>query len=403
MHEGTNGKGRKPKQYHLAAGKKVSTIDLNVGGALKILDDIYASALNDDWTRPVEGLAEAFRADAGVLFAQDIETHEVPMVEFTRIAPEAVASYADQYAATNPWIDAQRDMPSGTAVTGEQLVDDDAFLSSAFYNEWLAPQGLRHALGSVVLRDDHTLAKMTLVRPDHRGPYDVDDLAVFRGFVQHLKRALELRERLAEVRWREGVQMELLERLSVGVALLSGTGTVMFANQRLRELVAARDGIDINGNRLTPTTSGARRRFERCIGSALKTGAGDGLREGDTVAIPRPSMRRALIASIIPLPRTAGTWFDDRRPPATAIFISDPEAPALPAPEELVNLYGLTLAESHLTVRVASGYSLYEAASQLGITPESARTVIKRVFCKTDTHSQAQLVRLVLSSGGKGG
>jgi DNA-binding CsgD family transcriptional regulator len=114
-------------------------------------------------------------------------------------------------------------------------------------------------------------------------------------------------------------------------------------------------------------------------------------------------MRRALIASIIPLPITAGTWFDERRPPATAVFVSDPEAPAVPAPEELVDLYGLTLAESHLTVRVASGYSLYEAASQLDITSETARTVIKRVFCKTDTHSQAQLVKLALSSGGKGG
>ena len=403
MHEGTNGNGRRPRQYHLAGGKKVSTVDLDVGGALKILDDIYASALTDDWTRPVEGLAEAFRAHAGVLFAQDIETHEVPMVEFTRIAPEAMASYADQYAATNPWIDAQRDMPSGTAVTGEQLVDDEYFLSSAFYNEWLAPQGLRHALGSVVLRDHQTLAKMTLVRPDYCGPYDVDDLEVFRGFVQHLKRALELRERLAEVRWREGVQMELLEQLSVGVALLSANGAVMFANRRLRELVAARDGLEINGNCLTPTTSAARHRFERCIGSALKTGAGNGSQDGDTVAIPRPSMRRALTASIIPLPITAGTWFDERRPPATAVFVSDPEAPAVPAPEELVNLYGLTFAESHLTVRVASGYSLYEAASQLGITSETARTVIKRVFCKTDTRSQAQLVQLALSSGGKGG
>jgi DNA-binding CsgD family transcriptional regulator len=385
-----------------AVGEKAGRVDRDVASALAILDDIYAAAVDDRWARPVEALAEAFRARCGVLFAQNIETHEVPMLEYTRIAPEALGSYVSHYAAINPWIEAERDMPAGTAVTSEQLVDDESFIKSAFYNEWLAPQGLRHALGSVILRKNRTLFKMTLVRPHSYGPYDAGDLDVFCGFCRHFARALELREHLSDMRWRDGVHKELLEGLSVGAALLGGNGSVMFANRRLRELVAAGDGLDIDENQLRPSDPRARRRFERFVGSGLRTGAGTGSQEGGDVAIPRPSMRRALVASIIPLPETAANWFDERRPPVTAVFVSDPEAPPLPDSEQLADLYGLTPAEARLAIRVAGGSNLQDTARQLGITSETARNVIKRIFWKTDTHSQAQLVQLLLSSCGRG-
>jgi hypothetical protein len=44
---------------------------------------------------------------------------------------------------------------------------------------------------------------------------------------------------------------------------------------------------------------------------------------------------------------------------------------------------------------------LSEAAEQLGITGETARTVLKRVLGKTETRSQMDLVRLLLSGPGQ--
>mgnify|MGYP003353186920 CR=1 FL=1 len=54
-------------------------------------------------------------------------------------------------------------------------------------------------------------------------------------------------------------------------------------------------------------------------------------------------------------------------------------------------LLGLTLGESRLAALVASGLSPRDAAHKLNITTESARTILKRVFQKTNISRQNQL------------
>ena len=58
--------------------------------------------------------------------------------------------------------------------------------------------------------------------------------------------------------------------------------------------------------------------------------------------------------------------------------------------------YGLTAAEARLTTFLARGRRLDEAAEDLGITYETARTHLKRIFNKTGAGRQTELVRLVL-------
>jgi len=51
-----------------------------------------------------------------------------------------------------------------------------------------------------------------------------------------------------------------------------------------------------------------------------------------------------------------------------------------------------------LTHLVAQGITLDEASARLGLRVETVRTRLKTIFEKTDTHRQADLVRLVLLS-----
>ena len=64
--------------------------------------------------------------------------------------------------------------------------------------------------------------------------------------------------------------------------------------------------------------------------------------------------------------------------------------------EMLRALYGLTAAEAVLTRLLVQGLPLAEAAAQLGVRVQTVRTRLKTIFEKTDTHRQAELVRLVL-------
>jgi DNA-binding CsgD family transcriptional regulator len=63
-------------------------------------------------------------------------------------------------------------------------------------------------------------------------------------------------------------------------------------------------------------------------------------------------------------------------------------------------VFGLSPAQKQLAAHVAGGRSLPEIADLMGITANTARTHLNRIFDKTGVHSQAALVRILLSVGG---
>jgi DNA-binding CsgD family transcriptional regulator len=64
----------------------------------------------------------------------------------------------------------------------------------------------------------------------------------------------------------------------------------------------------------------------------------------------------------------------------------------------LRKLYGLTRGEAALATILLKGKSIEEAAAELFISPHTARTHLKRIFMKTDTHRQTELVVRIFSS-----
>jgi DNA-binding CsgD family transcriptional regulator len=66
--------------------------------------------------------------------------------------------------------------------------------------------------------------------------------------------------------------------------------------------------------------------------------------------------------------------------------------------EQLSDLFGLTPREALLAVSLSRGRNIREAANDLGLTEQSAREYTKRIYAKTGTRGQADLVRLILTS-----
>ncbi len=70
-----------------------------------------------------------------------------------------------------------------------------------------------------------------------------------------------------------------------------------------------------------------------------------------------------------------------------------------PFPAELfVCRYAITPAESRVMMLLVQGMTISEAAEALGISPPTAKTHLARLFDKTGTSRQADLVRLAMSA-----
>jgi DNA-binding CsgD family transcriptional regulator len=51
-----------------------------------------------------------------------------------------------------------------------------------------------------------------------------------------------------------------------------------------------------------------------------------------------------------------------------------------------------------LAIKIAQGATLESAAGALRIKPQTARSYLKKIFLKTDTNRQSDLVRVLLAS-----
>jgi hypothetical protein len=68
------------------------------------------------------------------------------------------------------------------------------------------------------------------------------------------------------------------------------------------------------------------------------------------------------------------------------LFAGEHFEPDLPE-RALISCYGLNRQEAALAIRLVRGWSLQEAAAELGMTTEMAKVRFKRIFMKTELHS----------------
>ena len=69
-----------------------------------------------------------------------------------------------------------------------------------------------------------------------------------------------------------------------------------------------------------------------------------------------------------------------------------------PSPAVLESLFDFTQSELSFATVLTEGLTLREAAQKCGLTMSSARTDIARIFAKTGTHRQAELIALLAST-----
>ncbi len=78
------------------------------------------------------------------------------------------------------------------------------------------------------------------------------------------------------------------------------------------------------------------------------------------------------------------------------VFCHDPDREVETDEDTLIELYGLTHAETAVTLELQRGQRLAQIAERLLLSINTVRSHLKRVFQKTETHSQASLIRLLL-------
>jgi DNA-binding CsgD family transcriptional regulator len=176
----------------------------------------------------------------------------------------------------------------------------------------------------------------------------------------------------------------------MGVVVVDAESNILFMNSLGTEYLAGNDGLTMSPTGLCRASRPVETaELHRLVKMAVNAG---GETVGHALAVTREKADRPLSVVIAPLPA------EHHNGRVAVLLISDPERQTLPPVDTVAKLFDLTDAEARLALALSEGQRIEDAAEKLGITLNSARTYLKRIFSKTDVTRQAELVRLILAA-----
>lgn len=177
---------------------------------------------------------------------------------------------------------------------------------------------------------------------------------------------------------------QALDMIGVGMAVLDGQSRAVAANAACRRMASDPSG----GLSWANGALGAKRREDaRALSRAL-----DQARRGMTRALRIFDLngRTAVEMLLRPLGRAHGDASE-------VIVVMRAEQAAAPEADLLAQLYELTPAEAGLAEALLTGDGLSRACELRGITVNTGKGYLKRIFEKTGTRRQSELVAMIMN------
>ncbi|KFC67533.1 putative LuxR-family regulatory protein [Bosea sp. LC85] len=280
------------------------------------------------------------------------------------------------------------------AITERHIATSEELETLPFYSQFLKRQGLKWFAGVSISPDPHVAVALSVQRADSKPAFAEEELATLSQLGRHVENALRLGIRLITAEATQQSLADVLARLSVGVFLLDAAGHVIFANPVAEQLCG--DALLVSQGRLAARSILPQEALSEAIARASAASA-------DTLtAVPRPLLipgldrDGTLAVHVLPVCAAAATGVERMLSETSVIAVVTSAQPGEPADPALVrDLFGLTLAEARIAALVGAGLAPRNASQALGISEETARTTLKRVFAKVGVSRQSELSALL--------
>jgi DNA-binding CsgD family transcriptional regulator len=350
----------------------------------ELTDAIYEAAfIPEKWPAAFAGIAEAAASKAGgfLLFAdgRPVRGAANPLMQDLLekfLSDETLRLSAATSCVSNVQPASFIDVDS--FMTPEEIRDDPMRIQ-------LRARGLGANARSIIPMPSGEVAHFAFQRGLEDGDYQPEHFALLDRLRPELARAGLAAARLGLQHARGTV--DALAMLGLPAAVLTANGRVKVTNAL----------FDREKALFVPTAFGrvalANPESNRLLQLALQAASGTPVPR----SIPLPStLAPPMVVHVLPLKRDAHDLFSggDLLIVATTISAST----LVPSPTILTCLFDLTPAEVSLATALAKGLSLKAAAAEAGLQFSTMRTYLNRIFRKTGTNQQSQLVALLKSA-----
>ena len=373
----------------------MSRTHLTQSDVLTILEGLYQSPFENDWSSFLEGIRSTLDLVFPTMLEVEKDTNHITL-RGAGFPQEGLEIYEEYYGHMDPLVPFAEGIPTGTVFTTEGNAGIP-WRGTEYYEDFLTPCDVAHATSVVIVDDDKRLFGLTLNRSFNRDDgINRVEKELLSILIPHLRCAHKLGEIVAKVESQRQATLEALDRFDFGVVAIGRSGEVLMVNRVARQIAAECDGLEIAKRGLIAARASDTQALHKSVHEAISTTLGHSASSGDVQRLGRPSGKSPYELLVTPVAVERLAVGSD--PVCAIVFFTDPERTPRTVDRHLKTLHGLTQAEARVASRLVAGATAREIADEKEISVHTVRDQIKSLLSKTDTRRQSELVRLLVGS-----
>ena len=352
-------------------------------GRERVIAALYQAGMGQlDWGAALDDLAGQVGAGGITLDTYDFDASRGTVLASNMAPDPAIAEYNAIYGHANPLAErTRRQLQQGLTYRASEFVPTAEFVRTELYNTVYRALGLKHLAAVTLEYRQSRSTQFSVIKPTDAADFSEREVALLADMQVHARQAWSGYRVLARTRRRLDELVSLWNQIEFAVLVVDSDRKVRFANRAAEDLQRALSRGEPRAS-AQPVTADLLRnlRLKAALDSVLVAG---GIRHAGTLGLsPFPQLRATVFA-----------LSDDR----AAILLVDPlRQQDLPL-DAFRQRFALTEAEARVVRRIARGDSLREAAEQIGIGYETARSQLKSAMARNGWRRQSALLVDVLA------
>jgi DNA-binding CsgD family transcriptional regulator len=358
-----------------------------------LIGTIYDTTLDRAlWPEALRKSAEFVVGSAAAIFSKNPTAGSGYVHYESGVDPYYRDLYFDKYVKLDPTTTAHYFADVEQPIAIADFMPYQEFLETRFYKEWVHPQSLVDSITAVLDKSVTSAALFGVFRHERDGVVDDETRQRMRLIVPHIRRAVLIGNVLDLNTSERTAFADTLGGLAAGVFLVDKDARIVFANRSGQIMLDDGRILRQNDCVLTAVDPRTKTTLPDVIASARDGDAAVGV---NGIAIPLSSSPEPWLAHILPLTSGARQQAGITYSAVAAVFVHQTSLETPSSMETMSKLYRLTPGELRVLAAVSEAGGIAAIAEIVGIGEATVKTHLQRLFAKTRTNRQADLVKLV--------
>jgi DNA-binding CsgD family transcriptional regulator len=360
-----------------------------------LIGDIYDTALDPALWVPVLGKVRQFVGGWAIALSWKDAVAKRGGCYFTEGEqdPSYRQVYFDKYIKLDPFTMTQFVVDVEEPKSFLDVLPYPELIQTRIYKEWAQPQGVVDALMCLIDRSVTSVGFMVVFRSERDGFVDDATRQRARLIIPHLRRAT-LIGKVIDLQKAEAASFaDTLDGIDAGMFLVDAAARLVHANAAGHAMLSEMDVLRAAGGRLVLNDTQADQALADAFAMA---GDGDAAIGVKGVAVPIVALDgERYVAHVLPLMSGARRQAGKSYRATAALFVHKAALETPSPPQAIAAAYKLTAMELRVLLAVVEVGGVPEIAEALGVAESTVKTHLGRVFAKTNSSRQADLVKLV--------